>query len=113
MQTEETKNNGTEDGCSTFGCCDPEEFKKMFEKKCRCLSGQSDSADFSAMKEGMMKKMMEILPEALFYRIHKSYIISLDKMELVEGNTVLVNKKRLPIGNSYRQQFMDYINDNM
>ena len=60
MQTEETKNNGTEDGCSTFGCCDPEEFKKMFEKKCRCLSGQSDAADFSAMKEGMMKKMMEM-----------------------------------------------------
>ncbi len=60
-----------------------------------------------------MKKIMEILPLSHFYRIHKSYIISLDKMELVEGNTVLVNKKRLPIGNSYRQQFMDYINENM
>ena len=60
MQTEETKTNGTEDGCSTFGCCDPVEFKKMLEKKCRCLSGQSDAADFSAMKEGMIKKIMEM-----------------------------------------------------
>lgn len=60
-----------------------------------------------------MKKILEILPETLFYRIHKSYIISLDRMELVEGNSVVVNKKRLPIGNSYRQQFMDYINANM
>ena len=60
-----------------------------------------------------MKRMMEILPVDKFFRIHKSYIISLDKISQVEGNTVLVNKKRLPVGNSYRQQFMEFINDNM
>ncbi len=60
-----------------------------------------------------MKRILEILPETMFYRIHKSYIISLEKIELVEGNSVLVNKKRLPVGNSYRQQFMDFINENM
>lgn len=60
-----------------------------------------------------MKRILEILPENIFYRIHKSYIISLNKIEIVEGNSVLVNKKRLPIGNSYRQQFMDFINENM
>lgn len=60
-----------------------------------------------------MKRILEILPESMFYRIHKSYIISLNKIELVEGNSVLVNKKRLPVGNSYRQQFMEFINDNM
>ena len=60
MQTEETKNNGTEDVCAAFGCCNPENFRNMFEKKCKCFSGQSDAADFSAMKEGMMKKMMEM-----------------------------------------------------
>ena len=60
-----------------------------------------------------MKRIMELLPESMFYRIHKSFIISLNKMEVVEGNTVLINKKRLPIGNSYRQQFMEYIGQNM
>lgn len=60
-----------------------------------------------------MKKMMEMLPEKNFYRIHKSYIISLNRIELVEGNTVIINKKRLPIGNSYRQDFMEYISNNM
>lgn len=60
-----------------------------------------------------MKKMLEILPEQEFYRIHKSFIISLQKLELVEGNSVKINTKRLPIGNSYRQQFMDYINEHM
>jgi DNA-binding LytR/AlgR family response regulator len=60
-----------------------------------------------------MKRIMEILPVKIFYRIHKSYIISLPKIEIVEGNTVIINKKRLPIGNSYRQQFMDYMAANM
>lgn len=32
--------------------------------------------------------MLEILPEKEFYRIHKSFIISLQKLELVEGNSV-------------------------
>ena len=60
MQTEETKDNGTKGRCTDFGCCNPEDFRKMFEKKCKCFSGQSDATDFSAMKEGMMKKMMEM-----------------------------------------------------
>ncbi len=57
-----------------------------------------------------MKKIIELLPEKLFYRIHKSFIISLSKIELIEGNMVVVNKIKLPIGNSYRQEFINYIN---
>jgi DNA-binding LytR/AlgR family response regulator len=60
-----------------------------------------------------MKKILEILPDKGFYRIHKSFIISLAKLELLEGNTVIVNKKRLPVGNNYRQQFLDFMNINM
>jgi DNA-binding LytR/AlgR family response regulator len=60
-----------------------------------------------------MKKILEVLPGKGFYRIHKSFIISLAKLELLEGNTVIVNKKRLPVGNNYRQQFLDFMNINM
>ena len=60
MRTEETKNNETKGGCTDFGCCNPEDFKKMFEKKCKCFSDPNDVTDFFAMKEGMMKKMMEM-----------------------------------------------------
>lgn len=70
-------------------------------------------ADQKIVANLSMKKMIEILPSQKFYRIHKSYIISLDRIELVEGNTVIINKKRLPIGNSYRQEFMDYVTKNM
>lgn len=57
-----------------------------------------------------MKKILNLLPERKFYRIHKSFIISLDKIDLVEGNMVQINKNKLPVGNSYRQDFMEFIN---
>lgn len=56
-----------------------------------------------------MKKMLELLPEDKFYRIHKSYIISLDKISSIEGNMVSIQGNKLPIGNSYRQDFGNYI----
>jgi DNA-binding LytR/AlgR family response regulator len=57
-----------------------------------------------------MKKILELLPGKRFYRIHKSFIISLPEIDLIEGNMVVVNKTKLPIGNSYRQDFLNYIN---
>jgi hypothetical protein len=60
MRTEETKDNGTETEGTDFGCCGPENFKKMFEKMSKCFLGQEDSPDFSAMKGAMMKNMMKM-----------------------------------------------------
>jgi len=53
-----------------------------------------------------MKKIESLLPANQFYRIHKSFIISLNKIELIEGNMVKINNTKLPIGNSFRQNFM-------
>ncbi len=57
-----------------------------------------------------MKKIIDLLPDGMFYRIHKSYIISFEKIKLVEGNMVLIKNNKLPVGNSYRQEFMQFIN---
>ncbi len=56
-----------------------------------------------------MKKIENLLPKSQFYRIHKSFIISMDKVESIEGNMVNINNMHLPIGNSYRQDFMIHI----
>ena len=56
-----------------------------------------------------MKKIISLLPPQQFYRIHKSYIISLERIESLEGNMVAVSGKKLPIGNSYRQEFSAFI----
>ena len=60
MQTEETKDNGAKAEDTHFGCCNPENFKKMLEKMCNCFPGQDDANDFSFMKDNRMKKMMKM-----------------------------------------------------
>jgi DNA-binding LytR/AlgR family response regulator len=57
-----------------------------------------------------MKKIQDILPQNDFYRIHKSFIISLQKIEIIEGNMVVINQNKIPIGNNFRQEFFDMIN---
>ncbi len=53
-----------------------------------------------------MKKVHDLLPGKDFYRIHKSFIISLDKIDSLEGNMTIINGIKIPIGNSYRQEFI-------
>jgi len=60
MRIEKTKDNGTKEEYDDFGCCDPGNFKKMFEMMNKCCPDQSNSTDFSAMMSGMMKNMMEM-----------------------------------------------------
>jgi len=57
-----------------------------------------------------MKKIQDILPEKKFFRIHKSFIIAVQPVELIEGNMVMINKTKIPIGNSYRQDFFKIVN---
>jgi len=56
----EAKDNRTETKGTDFGCCEPENFKEMFEKMGKCCPGKRDSFDFSTMKSVMMKRMMEM-----------------------------------------------------
>jgi two-component system, LytTR family, response regulator len=45
------------------------------------------------------------LPLRQFVRIHKSYIISLSKIKLIEKSSVSVNGKMLPVGNTFKAGF--------
>ncbi|MBD0401610.1 MULTISPECIES: LytTR family DNA-binding domain-containing protein [unclassified Flammeovirga] len=57
-----------------------------------------------------LTKILENLPEDEFIRIHRSYAISLKKVNAIEGNQVeLKNGKMLPIGRLYQQTVKDTI----
>ena len=58
-----------------------------------------------------MKKMEESLPSKSFIRVHKSYIISLDKIESIERSRIQIGDKIIPIGDTYRDYFFKQIED--
>lgn len=56
-----------------------------------------------------LKGIERLLPSQKFYRIHKSYIVSLSKIKSIEGNMVHMEKGTIPIGNNYKQSFFQRI----
>jgi DNA-binding LytR/AlgR family response regulator len=59
-----------------------------------------------------MKKMEETLPARQFVRVHKSYIISIDKIESIERSRIAICDKTIPIGDTYRDEFFKRIDSN-
>ncbi len=59
-----------------------------------------------------MKKMEETLPSTQFIRVHKSYIIALDKIESIERSRITICGKIIPIGDTYRDEFFKRIESN-
>ncbi|WP_425422077.1 LytR/AlgR family response regulator transcription factor [Phaeodactylibacter xiamenensis] len=53
-----------------------------------------------------MKHFEEVLPTALFVRTHRSYIVSIPKIDYIERNRVVIGKERLPISEGYRKSVM-------
>lgn len=49
-----------------------------------------------------MKQLEEDLPEAVFMRVHKSYIVNIQKVSKIEGATVFMDKTMIPIGAVYK-----------
>lgn len=63
-----------------------------------------------------MKSLEEKLPSEIFRRIHRSYIVNLDRINAVVGNMIEVTEKgkakHLPIGKNYREELLALINQN-
>ncbi|MFK7937588.1 MAG: LytR/AlgR family response regulator transcription factor [Saprospiraceae bacterium] len=63
-----------------------------------------------------MKSLEAKLPVGLFKRIHRSYIVAIDKIQAVVGNMVEVKEKgqvkHLPIGKNYREELLGIVNKN-
>jgi DNA-binding LytR/AlgR family response regulator len=54
-----------------------------------------------------LQKLESQLPAHRFFRTHKSYLVSLDRIDYIEGNMVVIQKDHIPIGQTYRNDFLD------
>jgi|TARA_R110000737_G_scaffold258784_1_gene267361 DNA-binding LytR/AlgR family response regulator len=51
-----------------------------------------------------------ILTDPNFLRIHKSFIVAIDKIKSIEGNQVLINGNKIPIGQTYKSRISGLYN---
>jgi two-component system LytT family response regulator len=59
-----------------------------------------------------MKLLEERLPPSRFMRVHRSYIINLQKITMVSKGSILIGKNYIPIGTQYKETFNNYIGKN-
>ena len=56
-----------------------------------------------------LKTLEEKLPPRRFMRVHRSFIVSLDKITSMTKNSVLVGKKLINIGDQYKDGFAQFV----
>jgi DNA-binding LytR/AlgR family response regulator len=59
--------------------------------------------------KGSLKTVEEQLPEHLFFRIHKSYLVSKDKIRAIKNNTLTVGDHLIPVGRNYRHVLSGFL----
>jgi two-component system LytT family response regulator len=57
-----------------------------------------------------LKAIEEKLNNGRFMRVHKSFIIALDKIDSIQKTQLVIQGREIPIGEGYRQFLQNYIN---
>lgn len=56
-----------------------------------------------------MKVMEDLLPTSRFMRVHRSYIVQKDKIRVIDRGRIVFGKTYIPISDSYKQTFQDFL----
>jgi len=56
-----------------------------------------------------MKAMEELLPTSRFMRVHRSYIVQKDKIRIIDRGRIVFGKNYIPISDSYKQAFQEFL----
>ena len=58
----------------------------------------------------MSLRTMELgLPSSRFRRVHRSFIVQTSKIKVIERNRIVFGKQYIPISDTYKSEFMDYV----
>lgn len=90
--------------------------QKIFFEDILFVEGMKDYLRIHTNNDKIMtllsfKKLEQTLNYPKFVRIHKSYLIAIDKITSIERNRVTIGNNILPVGESYRRQFFDVIDN--
>ncbi|MCD8414958.1 LytTR family DNA-binding domain-containing protein [Tenacibaculum dicentrarchi] len=80
----------------------------LVEAKGDYINIKTDTKNY--LVHSTLKKIEEKLPDSLFLKIHRSYIINLKKIIDIEDNSVLIKRDVIPVSRSKRPELMKRLN---
>jgi len=86
-------------------------FVKIYYKEINYIKGLKDYVSIHTEEKKIItamnvKTILTHLPNKLFYRVNKSYIINIDKIDTVETDFVNLVGEEIPIGQTYKEAFI-------
>lgn len=67
------------------------------------------STDKSLLSLLSMKSLQARLPRHRFMRVHRSYIVNLDKISTIERGQLIFGKQHIPVSDKYKEAFQGFI----
>jgi two-component system, LytTR family, response regulator len=61
------------------------------------------------MTLGQMGKMEQMLPKPDFVRVHRSFIVNFSKIDAIQGGTIYIGERQVPLSKGYRDAFMELV----
>ncbi|MGY0392484.1 LytR/AlgR family response regulator transcription factor [Bizionia sp. KMM 8389] len=59
-----------------------------------------------------LKSLEEELPKTQFMRVHRSFIVALNNIDVIERSQIIINEQRITVSEQYKAAFLSYINNN-
>ncbi len=94
-----------------------DEYVKIYIEDIDYIEGMKDYAKiqcnnnhYIALKT--LKSIEELLGKFNFARVHKSYIVPLEKISQYNGRCILIQNNEIPVGSKYRERIKEYLNSN-
>lgn len=59
-----------------------------------------------------IKSLEQKLPDEKFMRVHRSFIVNLDRIETIERSRIIFGKVYIPVSDQYKDKFQEYLDKN-
>jgi len=80
----------------------------LIEAKGDYINNKTDGKNY--IVHSTLKKIEDKLPEELFFKVHRSFIINTSEIVDIEDNSVVVRKEVVPVSRSNKGILMDKLN---
>jgi two-component system LytT family response regulator len=88
--------------------------EKVFLSEILFIEGMRDYRRVHTVHKPIMTLQLfgefeEEIPPAIICRVHKSYMVSIDRIDSIERNTIRIGERMIPISDTYRKRFFELI----